>query len=82
MSAWAAQASTSERSTSCAQIRAENQGLTLQAFKQSLREQYFSLLLDQEAALAAIPEMLPADAAGSKVLLADRSAGSRKPPGR
>jgi len=28
-----------------------------------LREQFFSLLLDQDAALAAIPKMLPADAA-------------------
>jgi hypothetical protein len=45
------------------QIRAENQGLTLQEFKQILREQYFSLMLDREAALAAIPKMLPADRA-------------------
>ena len=42
------------------QIRAENAGLTLQAFKQTLREQYFILLLDREAALAAIPRMLSA----------------------
>ena len=34
--------------------------LTLAAFKLVLREQYVSLLLDQEAALAAIPRMLPA----------------------
>ncbi len=52
------------------QIRAENQGLTLQAFKQVLREQYFSLVLDRDVALAAIPKMLPPDAAGRKVLLA------------
>jgi hypothetical protein len=45
------------------QIRSENQGLTLQAFKQVVREQFFSLLLDRDAALAAIPRMLPADAA-------------------
>jgi hypothetical protein len=45
------------------EIRSENQGLTLQAFKQVLREQYFSLVLDRDAALAAIPKMLPADAA-------------------
>ena len=45
------------------EIRSENQGLTLQAFKQVVREQFFSLLLDREAALAAIPKMLPADAA-------------------
>ncbi|HEY6133692.1 MAG TPA: DUF3141 domain-containing protein [Rubrivivax sp.] len=40
------------------EIRAEHRGLTLQAFKQALREQYFSLKLDPEAALAAIPQML------------------------
>jgi len=45
------------------EIRSENQGLTLQAFKQVVREQFFSLLLDRDAALAAIPKMLPADAA-------------------
>ena len=44
-------------------IRAENSGMSLVEFKQTLREQFFSLLLDQEAALAAIPKMLPADAA-------------------
>ncbi len=42
------------------QIRSENAGLTLQAFKQVLREQYFILLLDREGALAAIPQMLAA----------------------
>ena len=45
------------------QIRAENEGLTLQAFKQTVREQYFKLHLDCEAALAAIPKMLSADPA-------------------
>jgi hypothetical protein len=44
-------------------IRSENSGMSLQEFKQTLREQFFSLLLDQDAALAAIPKMLPADAA-------------------
>ena len=44
------------------QMRAENDGLTLEAFKQTVREQYFSLVLDPEGALAAIPNMLPADA--------------------
>jgi len=43
------------------QIRAENEGLTLQAFKQTLREQYFYLQLDREKALAAIPKMLSAN---------------------
>jgi pimeloyl-ACP methyl ester carboxylesterase len=43
------------------EIRADNDSLTLEAFKQTVREQYFSLMLDEEAALAAIPDMLPAD---------------------
>jgi hypothetical protein len=51
------------------EIRSENQGLTLQAFKQVVREQFFSLLLDRDAALAAIPKMLPADAASRKRIL-------------
>jgi hypothetical protein len=37
--------------------------MTLAEFKQTLREQFFSLLLDQDAALAAIPKMLPVDSA-------------------
>ena len=45
------------------QIRAGQDGMTLEEFKRALREQYFALLLDQDAALAAIPQMLPADAA-------------------
>ena len=44
-------------------MRAENDGLTLEAFKQIVRTQYFSLMLDREGALAAIPTMLPADTA-------------------
>ncbi|MGB8147511.1 MAG: 3-hydroxyalkanoate synthetase, partial [Azonexus sp.] len=44
-------------------IRAENESMSLQEFKQILREQFFGLLLDKDAALAAIPTMLPADAA-------------------
>ncbi len=44
------------------QLRAENHGMTLAEFKQTLREQFFSLMLDREAALAAIPKMLPPDA--------------------
>jgi Protein of unknown function (DUF3141) len=45
------------------EMRAENEELTLQAFKQTVREQYFKLKLDTEAALAAIPKMLSADRA-------------------
>jgi hypothetical protein len=44
-------------------IRAEHGGMALDEFKRVLREQYFSLLLDRDAALAAIPEMLPAEQA-------------------
>ncbi|MEJ8827484.1 DUF3141 domain-containing protein [Variovorax humicola] len=43
------------------QIRAQSSDLTLEAFKLTLREQYFSLMLDPEGALAAIPKMLPPD---------------------
>lgn len=45
------------------QMRAKHGGLTLEEFKQVLREQFFALLLDRNSALAAIPQMLPADAA-------------------
>jgi hypothetical protein len=37
-------------------------GLALAQFKTMVREQFFMLLIDQEATLAAIPKMLPADA--------------------
>ena len=59
------------------QIRAENQGLTLEEFKRLLREQFFSLLLDRDGALAAIPKMLPADAKSrSKALAAIKQIAS------
>jgi hypothetical protein len=45
------------------QIRAEHEGMTLEEFKQAVRAQYFSLVLDEAGALAALPKMLPADAA-------------------
>ena len=38
-----------------------SRALTLAEFKTLVREQFFMLLLDQEAALAAIPKMLPQD---------------------
>jgi len=38
-------------------------------FKAAVREQYFSLVLDPEGALAAIPAMLPTDAAKRKRIL-------------
>ena len=37
--------------------------MTLAQFKATAREQFFLLLLEPEAALAAIPKMLPADIA-------------------
>jgi hypothetical protein len=43
------------------QIRTEHSDFTLDRFKQVLRDQYLSLLLDRDGALAAIPGMLPAD---------------------
>ncbi|OHV79975.1 DUF3141 domain-containing protein [Ensifer sp. LCM 4579] len=43
-------------------IRARNrEGLSLQAFKRVFREQSLMLLVDESAALAALPSMLPAD---------------------
>ena len=35
--------------------------LTLSEFKALVREQYYMLLIDQEATLAAIPDLLPRD---------------------
>jgi hypothetical protein len=41
------------------QIRAEKgKGMTLEEFKHTMREQFFSLVLDQKTALAAIPKMV------------------------
>ncbi len=44
------------------QMRTQYDGEALDEFKSSVREQFFALLLDREAALGAIPTMLPADA--------------------
>jgi pimeloyl-ACP methyl ester carboxylesterase len=41
------------------QLRGDNRRMTLSEFKALVREQFFLLLLDEEAALAAIPKMLP-----------------------
>ena len=51
-------------------IRAEYADISLETFKKIVREQYFCLLIDTEAALAAIPAMLPAKAAERNKLLA------------
>ena len=39
----------------------QGSGMTLTQYKQMAREQYFLLLLEPEATLAAIPDLLPAD---------------------
>ena len=51
------------------QIRAQHEHLTLEEFKGLLREQFFALLLDRDAALAAIPKMLLADAEARSQML-------------
>ncbi len=43
-------------------IRRTHSDVPLPAFKALVREQFYMLLLDQEAALAALPSMLPSDA--------------------
>jgi hypothetical protein len=53
------------------QMRARYGDLSLEEFKHIVREQYFSLLLDEDGALAAIPSMLPADAKARAGLLED-----------
>jgi hypothetical protein len=42
-------------------IREEHDALPLSEFKAMVREQFYMLLIDRDAALAAIPAMLPAD---------------------
>jgi len=51
-------------------MRSQHRALTLQAFKQLLREQFFSLVLDRAAALGALGKMLPPDPARRQELLA------------
>lgn len=51
-------------------IRAEHSGFTLAQFKQVLREQYLSLMLDREGALAAIPVMLRTGSGSPEDMLA------------
>ena len=54
-----------------AQMRSRYGEMSLEEFKRIVREQYFSLLLDEDAALAAIPSMLPADLRARIKLLED-----------
>ena len=51
------------------QIRAAHGGMALDEFKRVVREQYFGLLLSRDAALAAVPKMLPPDPAVRAKLL-------------
>lgn len=53
------------------QMRNRYSDMSLETFKYLVREQYFSLLLDEEAALAAIPSMLPKDANARAKLFED-----------
>jgi pimeloyl-ACP methyl ester carboxylesterase len=55
------------------QMRAKHGGLTLEEFKQMLREQFFALMLDLNSALAAIPKMLSDADARTKALAAIRA---------
>jgi hypothetical protein len=43
------------------QMRGETERMTLAEYKTMVREQFFMLLIDAEAALAAIPALMPAD---------------------
>jgi pimeloyl-ACP methyl ester carboxylesterase len=54
------------------QVRRDHTGarLTLPEFKMLVREQFFMLLLDPEAALAAIPKLLPQDADQKRAVFA------------
>lgn len=54
-----------------AQLRHRYGDLSLERFKHIVRNQYFSLLLHEEAALAAIPSMLPPDTESRKKHLDD-----------
>jgi len=48
----------------------ESQRLTLSQFKQLVREQFLMMVIDAEAALAAIPSLLPADDGSRRTALA------------
>ncbi len=50
-------------------MRAKHDGISLDEFKALLREQFFSLLLNQDRALAAIPGMLRSEPAQAEKFL-------------
>lgn len=54
-----------------ARLRSRYGDISLEEFKRMVRDQYFSLLLHEQAALAAIPWMLPADPESRSRLLED-----------
>jgi hypothetical protein len=54
-----------------AHLRSRYGEIPLEQFKCVVRDQYFSLLLDEEAALAAVPSMLPDDVQARARLLED-----------
>ena len=45
----------------CGRVQDDKPRLTLSEFKALVREQYYMLLIDQEATLGAIPDLLPSD---------------------
>ena len=53
------------------QMRARYGDISLEEFKRIVRDQYFSLLLHEQAALAAIPGMLPTDPDARERLMED-----------
>ncbi len=65
-------------------VSTDHQKLTLSQFKAMVREQFFMLLIDQEAALAAIPALLPPSAEERQALGRDpgRDLGERRACGR
>lgn len=54
-----------------AQMRTQYGELSLEQFKHLVRDQYFSLLLDEKVAIEAIPAMLPADLEARTKILED-----------
>ena len=51
----------SERLRRIREEHADSSSLSLQDFKQALREQFFMLLIDRDTALRSIPDLLPED---------------------
>ena len=58
--------------------RSETSRLTLAEFKHLVREQFFMLLIDQDAALDAIPALLPDSAEERRKALEDSARGDQR----